>query len=59
MAALADRIGEGSICIATSGSPYFAPGAVIDPCQSCTATAARVGVTDGAFQAGVLPLGNG
>jgi hypothetical protein len=56
VAALADRIGEGSICITTAGSPYFQAGAVIDPCHSCAATAARVGVTDGAFQVGAAPL---
>jgi len=56
LAALAERIGDGAICITTAGSPYFPAGAVIDPCHSCAATAARVGVTDGAFQVGVAPL---
>jgi len=57
VARLPERIGEGGICVATSRSPYFAPGALVDPCQSCTATAARVGLADGVFQVGVAPLG--
>lgn len=56
IAALADRIGAGAICVTTAGSPYFPAGAVIDPCHACAATAARVGVEDGAFQDGVAPL---
>ena len=51
-----DRIGPGAISLSTAGSPYFARGAVIDPCQSCTATTGRVGVDEGAFQIGVAPL---
>ena len=53
IARLADRLGPDAITLSTGGSPYFQPGAPIDPCQGCTATAARVGLPDGVFGAGV------
>lgn len=54
-AQLKERIGPGGISLSTAGSPYFARGAVIDPCQSCTTTTGRVGVEETAFQVGVAP----
>ena len=53
IARLKDRLGPDAIGLSTSGSPYFRAGVPIDPCQGCTATAARVGLPDSVFGAGV------
>ena len=57
LARLKERIGPGAISVTTTGSPYFAAGAFIDPCHSCTATADGVGLADAVFCAGVSPFG--
>jgi hypothetical protein len=56
IARLASQIKPGALRVTCDAAAYFERGASVDPCHSCLALAARLGVADEAFAHGDDPL---